>query len=121
MKVHDGDPANIENWFFAASAYNSGYHQPGKPHTNGAYGLGWGNNPANPRYDPNRGSFGEDPRDFARPQFWSYPEKVMGFAANTPWGFEDGTPRCPSSAPRCGTVVTVPLTRKALVPTTAAT
>ncbi len=95
VKVHDGDPANIENWFLAAWSYNSGYHQPGEAHTNGAYGLGWGNNPENPRYDSGRGSFGENPTDFARPQFWPYPEKVMGFAANTPWGFEDENTEVP--------------------------
>ncbi|WP_285750143.1 hypothetical protein [Lentzea sp. NBRC 105346] len=99
VKLHDGDPANIENWFFAAWAYNSGYHRPGEQNANGAYGLGWGNNPANPRYNPDRGSFGEDPRDFARPQLWPYPEKVMGFAANTPWGLEDENTEVPFFRP----------------------
>lgn len=95
IKLHDGDPSNIENWFLAAWAYNSGYHPPGENNSNGASGLGWGNNPANPRYDPARGSFGEIPADFARPQNWPYPEKVMGFAANTPWGFENENTEVP--------------------------
>ncbi|WP_188316828.1 hypothetical protein, partial [Solihabitans fulvus] len=88
MTVNDNDPSKIENWFFAAWAYNSGYHQQGEPDAAGAYGLGWGNNPANPNYDPNRQPFGADPTDFAHPQRWPYPEKVMGFAANPPSGFE---------------------------------
>lgn len=99
MRVNNNDVTSIENWFFAAWAYNSGYHPPGEPNTNGAHGLGWGNNPANPQYDPNRQPFGEDPHDFARPQFWPYPEKVMGFAANPPWGLEDENTEVPFFRP----------------------
>jgi hypothetical protein len=99
MRLNNNDVTSIENWFFAAWAYNSGYHPPGEPNTNGAHGLGWGNNPANPQYDPNREPFGEDPYDFARPQFWPYPEKVMGFAANPPWGLEDENTEVPFFRP----------------------
>lgn len=85
MTLNDNDIINLENWFFAAWAYNSGF----KPQSdawkhNGAWGVGWANNPANPHYDPNRHSFGEHPTDFARPQNWPYPEKIMGFAGNPP-------------------------------------
>ncbi len=88
MTVNNNDPGKIENWFFALWAYNSGYHVPGKPGTNGAYGLGWGNNPVNPKYDPVRQPFGKNPKDFATPQKWPYPEKVIGFASNPPSGYE---------------------------------
>ncbi|GGU20215.1 golvesin C-terminal-like domain-containing protein [Lentzea flava] len=88
MKVHDNDFSNIENWFLAVWAYNSGFNAQGQKDPT-AWGVGWSNNPANPKYDPNRTSFGENPRDFATPQKWPYPEKVMGFAAFPPSGAED--------------------------------
>ncbi|KAA2251426.1 hypothetical protein F0L68_37065 [Solihabitans fulvus] len=88
MKINDNDPSKIENWFFAAWAYNSGIHSASEPGADGASGLGWTNNPANPDYDINRGPFGMNPHDFATPQYWPYPEKVMGFAANPPSGWE---------------------------------
>ncbi|BFU42282.1 GDSL-type esterase/lipase family protein [Krasilnikovia sp. MM14-A1004] len=88
LRLNDNDPSKIENWFFAAWAYNSGYHPPGEPNTNGAYGLGWGNNPANPNYPPTRHSFGSSSEDFAKPNKWPYPERVMGFAANPPSALE---------------------------------
>jgi hypothetical protein len=88
MRLNDGDPSRIENWFYAIWAYNSGFHQRGEAGSNGAWGLGWLNNPANPRYDPNRHNFGSDPHDFAHPQDWPYPEKVLGFASDPPSGFE---------------------------------
>ena len=89
VKINDNDPNKLENWFGAVWAYNSGYHLPGEAGANGAFGLGWGNNPANTRYPVSRHEFGRLPTDFARPQQWPYPEKVMGFAANPPSAFED--------------------------------
>ncbi|WP_285744172.1 hypothetical protein [Lentzea sp. NBRC 105346] len=88
MKLGNNDPSRIENWFFATWAYNSGYHQPGATDggmdTNGAYGLGWMNNPVNPNYPADRKMFLlSDPRDAAHPQDWPYPEKVIGFAGNS--------------------------------------
>ena len=88
VTLNNNDPAKIENWFFAAWAYNSGYHPAGEAGSNGAYGLGWLNNPANPRYSPSRHAFGSDPHDFAHPQLWPYEEKVLGFASYPPSGFE---------------------------------
>ncbi|MGZ3144804.1 golvesin C-terminal-like domain-containing protein [Lentzea chajnantorensis] len=88
IKVNNNDPARIENWFLATWAYNSGYHQPGEPGSAGAHGLGWQNNPANPKYNPWRENFGKYPTDFATPQRWPYPEKVLGFASFPPSGFE---------------------------------
>ncbi|MEU6151063.1 RICIN domain-containing protein [Actinosynnema sp. NPDC047251] len=88
VRINDNDPAKIENWFAAVWSYNSGYHFPGEAGSHGAYGLGWTNNPANPRYPGDRQAFGTSPRDFATPQRWPYPERVMGFAANPPSGYE---------------------------------
>jgi hypothetical protein len=99
LKANNNDPLRIENWYFALWAYNSGYHQPGEPNTNGAYGLGWGNNPANPRYRAERPLFGLDPHDFAKPQEWAYQEKVIGFAANPPSVPENPTTEVPLFRP----------------------
>ncbi|ANW17294.1 GDSL-type esterase/lipase family protein [Streptomyces clavuligerus] len=88
MTVNNGDPKHIENWFFALWAYNSGFYPQANAGTNsGKWGVGWANNPANPTYKPNRTPFLEGPTgadDYshaAKPQFWPYPEKVIGWAA----------------------------------------
>src|SRR5690606_39687365 len=53
MKVNDGHPRYIENWFYALWAYNSGFYTSdpdgGTAHT----GLGWTNNPADPLWKYN--------------------------------------------------------------------
>jgi hypothetical protein len=81
IRVNNGDPAKLENWFMAVWAYNSGFHPNlgnGEP-----WGVGWGNNPINPRYDPQRAPFLELTYNDARtPQKWPYPEKVMGWAGH---------------------------------------
>jgi hypothetical protein len=81
IMINNGDPAKIENWFFAAWAYNSGFHPDrgdGSP-----WGVGWGNNPINPRYDQQRRPFMEFSYEDARtPQRWPYPEKIMGWAGH---------------------------------------
>jgi hypothetical protein len=89
LVVNNGDPSKIENWFFAVWAYNSGFHPQSEAAANdGAWGVGWANNPANPRYPANRGAFLEDDSfrddyaDAAHPQDWPYPEKVMGWAGH---------------------------------------
>ena len=82
--INDGDPQFIENWFYALWAYNSGFYErnavnPGEP-----WGVGWSNNPINSQYPANRHSFLDNsPQDAAHPQDWPYPEKVLGFAANS--------------------------------------
>ncbi|MFD8936862.1 GDSL-type esterase/lipase family protein [Streptomyces sp. NPDC059578] len=88
LTVNDGGPSSIENWFFALWAYNSGFYPKATAAQNGGkWGVGWANNPANPTYKPNRtpfleSSLGEDDYSHAaRPQFWPYPEKVIGWAA----------------------------------------
>ncbi len=88
IKLNDNDPSKIENWFLATWAYNSGYHLPGERDSAGAYGLGWLNNPANPKYDPDRQDFGRFAQDFAKPQKWPYEEKVLGFATSPPSAWE---------------------------------
>ncbi len=81
MKINGGDPKHVDNWFYAVWAYNSGFYpdkRDGSP-----WGLGWLNNPANPRYKPDRAPFLEFSYDDARhPQDWPYPEKVIGWAGH---------------------------------------
>jgi endonuclease/exonuclease/phosphatase family metal-dependent hydrolase len=87
--INNGDPSKLENWFFAVWAYNSGFYPQSQAGANsGAWGVGWANNPANPKYPANRGSFLEtddyqdDYRDASHPQDWPYPEKIMGWAGH---------------------------------------
>ncbi len=81
MKIANGDPSSLETWFYAVWAYNSGFHpdnNDGKP-----WGVGWGNNPANPNFKPDREAFLETSYGDARyPQYWPYPEKVLGWAGH---------------------------------------
>ncbi len=84
--VNDGNSEKIENWFIAVWAYNSGFYAKGA----GPWGVGWFNNPANPRYPASRAPFLESgAADAAHPQDWPYPEKVMGFAAYPPFMYEN--------------------------------
>ncbi|MFI6458685.1 hypothetical protein ACIBF6_44965 [Streptosporangium amethystogenes] len=81
LTVNNGNAAKIENWFYAVWAYNSGFY----PNTgnNSPWGVGWVNNPANPRYPADRAPFLNDTYDDARhPQDWPYPEKVLGWAGH---------------------------------------
>jgi hypothetical protein len=81
MTLNNGKPEKIENWFLAAWAYNSGLHPDS--HDGQAWGLGWLNNPANPRYPANRAPFLETSyEDAAHPGQWPYPEKVLGWAGH---------------------------------------
>jgi hypothetical protein len=83
MLANGGDPKYLENWWFALWAYNTGYHAPGEG-ANGAYGLGWSNNPVNPDFPAGRAPFLTQSYDDAKhPNQWSYPERIMGWA-NTP-------------------------------------
>jgi hypothetical protein len=85
LRVNNGSPASIENWFFAAWAYNTGFYpQSTAGERGGAWGVGWLNNPINPRYDQTRAPFLEYSWDDARhPQDWPYQEKVLGFAGHS--------------------------------------
>lgn len=80
--ANNGDPRYLENWFFALWAYNSGYHDQGSDPT-GQYGLGWANNPVNPDFTPDRKMFMTNTDDARTPNKWSYPERVMGWAAHS--------------------------------------
>ncbi|TWP52904.1 SGNH/GDSL hydrolase family protein [Lentzea tibetensis] len=92
LVLNNGNSRKIENWFFAVWAYNSGFNAnkgDGSP-----WGLGWTNNPINPRYKENRAPFLETCQcDAKNPQFWPYPEKIMGWAA-----FSIATPTGPGYA-----------------------
>ncbi|WP_328910558.1 GDSL-type esterase/lipase family protein [Streptomyces sp. NBC_00234] len=80
VEINDDDPQNIENWFAAVWNYNLGFNTPDSA---GKWGLGWLNNPANPKYPADRNAFLDNNSyaDAAKPQLWPYPEKVMGWAA----------------------------------------
>ncbi|WP_229789890.1 golvesin C-terminal-like domain-containing protein [Pilimelia terevasa] len=84
LSVNNGDASKIENWFFAIWAYNSGFYPQSAAGSNdGAWGVGWLNNPANPRYPANRTPFLDvSYADAAHPQDWPYPEKVLGWAGH---------------------------------------
>ncbi|MGW1198851.1 golvesin C-terminal-like domain-containing protein [Streptomyces sp. NPDC002536] len=84
IKLNDDDPAHPENWFAAVWNYNAGLNARGSnPDMPDAWGLGWANNPANPKYPADRNPFLDNNHyaDAAHPQNWSYEEKVMGWGA----------------------------------------
>lgn len=93
ITVNNDDPAKPENWFAALWNYNLGFNEKADEGTNGNWGLGWYNNPANPVYPPSRSAFMNtdvDPlavKDAAHPQDWPYEEKVEGWAA---WSIDTG-------------------------------
>ncbi|MFD5521529.1 Tat pathway signal protein [Streptomyces sp. NPDC127066] len=93
IAVNNDDPAKPENWFTAVWNYNLGFNKKADAGTNGNWGLGWYNNPANPVYPASRLAFMNtdlDPlaaKDAAHPQYWPYEEKVMGWAA---WSIDTG-------------------------------
>ncbi|MEU2779085.1 Tat pathway signal protein, partial [Streptomyces sp. NPDC007162] len=93
ITVNNDDPAKPENWFTAVWNYNLGFNKKADEATNGNWGLGWYNNPANPVYPASRLAFLNtdlDPlaaKDAAHPQNWPYEEKVMGWAA---WSQDTG-------------------------------
>lgn len=77
ITVNGGNPAYLENWYFAIWAYNSGFHaQSGAA----PWGLGWTNNPQNSDYPPDRTPFLRNTyADAAHPADWPYQERVIGF------------------------------------------
>jgi hypothetical protein len=122
LVVNDGNPQYLENWFFAVWAYNSGFHPQGEAaQHNGAWGVGWLNNPVNPHYPPNRGPFLEaSMADAAHPQDWPYPEKVMGFAGHPIDLLESPGTYVAAFRPAWwpGTATTAPLNRAMVKPPT---
>jgi hypothetical protein len=80
--ANGGDPEYLENWWFALWAYNSGFNLPDASDAAAPWGLGWFNNPANGLYPPDRKMFLSSGYDDARtPNLWTYPERVLGWAA----------------------------------------
>lgn len=120
LTINNGDIAKPENWFYAIWAYNSGFHpQSEATANNGAWGLGWANNPVNPEYPANRLPFMEFTyADAAHPERWPYPEKVLGFAGHPPELLE--SPGTTVAAYRAawwnGDATTGPLNRQAVKP-----
>ena len=96
ITANGGNPRYLENWYFAAWAYNTGI-QPTAKYGNttgctpsptcvgpdGTWGLGWTNNPKNPDYPPARDPYLKDSyADAAHPGNWPYEERVMGWMAS---------------------------------------
>ncbi|MGX1368639.1 hypothetical protein RKD19_003998 [Streptomyces canus] len=82
LLVNGGDPKYLENWWLALWAYNSGFNPPGSTDADAPWGLGWFNNPANGLYPADRKMFLSSGYDDARnPNLWTYPERVLGWAA----------------------------------------
>ncbi|MFF0161584.1 hypothetical protein ACFYRY_29185 [Streptomyces sp. NPDC005263] len=80
--ANGGDPRYLENWWFALWAYNSGFNEPNASDATAPWGVGWFNNPANGLYPPDRTMFLSSGADDARnPNLWTYPERVLGWAA----------------------------------------
>jgi RHS repeat-associated protein len=93
--ANNGDPKYLENWFWAAWAYNSGIQPTGSydpsgctagpscTGPDGTWGLGWANNPENPAYPPTRDPYLKDSyADAAHPGNWPYEERIMGWMAS---------------------------------------
>ncbi|MET7692976.1 hypothetical protein ABZT06_34310 [Streptomyces sp. NPDC005483] len=82
LLVNGGDPRYLENWWLALWAYNSGLNLPSSTDASAPWGLGWFNNPANGLYPADRKMFLSSGYDDARnPNLWTYPERVLGWAA----------------------------------------
>ena len=93
--ANNGDPQYLENWFYAAWAYNSGIQPTGQYNPtgctpgpsctgpDGTWGLGWTNNPDNLDYPPNRDPYLRDTyADAAHPGNWPYEERVLGWMSS---------------------------------------
>jgi len=92
-----GDPRYLENWWFALWAYNSGFNLPSPTDSAAPWGLGWFNNPANGLYPADRKMFLSSGYGDARtPNLWTYPERVMGWAA---YALQKNDPRTGKPAP----------------------
>ena len=88
ITANGGNPRYLENWYFAAWAYNTGIQPAGGSCTpgpsctgpDGTWGLGWTNNPQNASYPPSRLPFLKTTyADAAHPGDWPYQERVMGW------------------------------------------
>ena len=84
--VNNANANDIENWYFALWAYNSGFYPSSDVNLHGGnWGVGWLNNPANPVYPYSRHRYMEGTTDPATPWQWSYEEKVMGWIEVPPY------------------------------------
>lgn len=97
--VNNDDPRYLENWFLAIWGYNSGVYPKS---TSGPYGVGWFNNPANPRYPPRDGFLRQSLDDARTPNNWSYPERIMGWAETPQWQWSGATRATKYAEPNFG-------------------
>lgn len=89
VTLNGGNPSYLENWYFTAWAYNTGFHENTG---SGPWGLGWTNNPQNSSYPPSRTPFLRDSyADAAHPADWPYQERTIGFM-ETPLLNDKGQP-----------------------------
>ncbi len=93
ITANGGNPRYLENWYFAAWAYNTGIQptaafgnttgctpSPTCTGPDGTWGLGWSNNPQNPDYNPARAPYLKlTYADAAHPSSWPYQERVLGW------------------------------------------
>jgi len=107
ITVGDDNPMEIENWYFAIWAYNSGVNPqavtgnttgctpgPSCADSAGNWGLGWTNNPASANYNPLRPYFLRlSYADASHPQDWPYQEKVFGWIESGQYESDGVTPK----------------------------
>lgn len=103
--ANNGDPQDLENWYFAIWAYNTGFHANTG---SGPWGLGWTNNPRNADYCPCREPFLRTTyADAAHPADWPYQERVIGFM-ETPLIDYQGNPSYPTPSGSSTQYLTLP-------------
>lgn len=86
--AQDGLASNVEAWYFAIWAYNTGFTPPNPAAPTATWGVGWTNNPRQPDYTAGRAPFLKLTRDDARyPSKWPYQERIFGWAS---YGFVEG-------------------------------
>lgn len=96
VKLNNGNPALVENWYFAVWAYNTGFHPPSEGYP---WGLGWTNNPMNADYPPDRPPFlRETYADAEHPADWPYQERIFGWM-ETPLVDYKGNPAYQAAGP----------------------
>jgi hypothetical protein len=104
--VGSGDPSQLEDWYFAIWAYNTGVHP--NPGNGNPWGLGWVNNPINPTFPPDRQPFLRTTMDDAMtPDQWPYQEQVFGWM-ETALQDSAGNPMYQSVFPHSGSYLGLP-------------
>lgn len=87
--MRSGQANDLEAWYAALWAYNTGIHPKDTNQPSAPWGLGWTNNPAGRiTFNPNRSPFLKlGYEDAKEPGLWPYQERILGFAGR---GFREG-------------------------------